>query len=116
MPWLAVTKIAVLLSAFIAVVTGILFGLTAMEANPSTALKVLLDIKAPYGKHLTGWAVALAIAGWLMIPVIIGTVVSLVIEEVLRHRRYTLADAVERLQRDVDELLRERDGRASRHK
>jgi hypothetical protein len=110
--WLAVTTIAVSLFAVTAVVTGILFGVTASETNPSTALRVMLDETAPYGHHLTGWAVALAIAGWIFIPVLIGAIASVVVEEALRHQRYPLADAVDRLQKDVIELKKERASRA----
>jgi hypothetical protein len=93
-----------MLSVITAVATGILFAITAAKTKPSLALEVLLDINAPYGRGLDGWAVALAIAGWIMVPVLVGAVASLVIEEGLRHQRYPLAEAVARLQKELEEV------------
>ena len=104
--WLPITKVVVAITVLAALVAGVLFGITATEANPSTALDVIIAAQKPYGPHLNGWAVALAIAGWLLIPVLIGTGASLVAESTIRHIRASQQEAIDELRREVADLHR----------
>jgi hypothetical protein len=87
------------------VVVLILFGGTAaLSSDPGGALDITLGSKSPFTAHAPELAVPLALVGWLVVPVLIGSLFAVLAKEQVTREMAGFRDQLEEFRTHYSEL------------